>query len=48
MSSTAYTKIAWFNASAYRYNIISSDNNGHAFWLAGTNRLHSGHTVNLV
>ena len=31
MSSTAYTKVAWFNASAYRYNIISSDGSGHAF-----------------
>jgi hypothetical protein len=46
LSSTAYTKIAWFNTnnlSPYN-NIISGGNSGqHAFWLAGGNKLQAGH-----
>ena len=46
LSNTTYTKVAWFNASSFAQsnNIISGGNNGqHAFWLAGENRLNSGH-----
>jgi len=45
LNSTAYTKCAWFqtqNLSATN-NIISGNNGQHAFWLAGGNRLNSGH-----
>jgi hypothetical protein len=46
LSSTAYTKIAWFNTNslAASNNIISGGNSGqHAFWLAASNKLQSGH-----
>jgi hypothetical protein len=44
LSSTSYTKIAWFYINAYYYNIISGGDSGaHAFWLAGTNKLNAGH-----
>ena len=44
LSNTAYTKTAWFYISSYQYNIISGgDSAQHAFWLAGTNKLHAGH-----
>ena len=46
LSSTAYTKIAWFNTNnlSATNNIISGGNSGqHAFWLAGSNKLQSGH-----
>ena len=47
LSSTAYTKIAWFYPTSFATgnNIISgtSGNSQHAFWLAATNRLYSGH-----
>lgn len=45
LNSTAYTKCAWFqtqNLSATN-NIISGNNGQHAFWLAGGNKLNSGH-----
>lgn len=44
LSNTAYTKTAWFYINSYQYNIISGgDSAQHAFWLAGTNKLHAGH-----
>jgi len=47
LSSTAYTKIAWFYPTSFATgnNIISgtSANSQHAFWLQGSNRLYSGH-----
>jgi hypothetical protein len=44
LSKTSYTKISWFYITSYLYNIISGGNSGqHAFWLAGTNKLHAGH-----
>jgi hypothetical protein len=46
LSSTAYTKIAWFNTNnlSASNNIISGGNSGqHAFWLASSNKLQSGH-----
>lgn len=46
LSSTAYTKIAWFYPTSFSTsnNIISGGNSGqHAFWLAGGNKLNSGH-----
>jgi hypothetical protein len=46
LSSTAYTKIAWFYATSFwtGNNIISGGNSGqHAFWLAGANKLNAGH-----
>jgi len=46
LSSTAYTKIAWFYPTSFSTynNIISGGNNGqHAFWLAGGNKLNAGH-----
>ena len=44
LSKNNYTKMAWFYATAYNSNnIISSDNGGHAFWLAGGNKLNAGH-----
>lgn len=44
LSKTTYTKIAWFNITSYKYNIISGGNSGqHAMWLSGTNQLHAGH-----
>ena len=49
LSTTAYTKVAWFyptNFTTYN-NIISGGNSGqHAFWLAGGNKLNSGHNGN--
>jgi hypothetical protein len=45
LNSTAYTKCAWFqpqNLSASN-NIMSGNNGQHAFWLAGGNKLNSGH-----
>jgi hypothetical protein len=46
LSNTTYTKVVWFNASSFALsnNIISGGSDGaHAFWLAGGNRLNSGH-----
>jgi hypothetical protein len=46
LSSTAYTKIAWFNTNnlSASNNIISGGNSGqHAFWLSSSNKLYSGH-----
>ena len=44
LSYSTYTKISWFYITSYLYNIISGGNSGqHAFWLAGTNKLHAGH-----
>jgi len=44
LSTTSYTKVAWFRPESATYNIISGSNTDHAFWLAGTsNTLHSGH-----
>jgi hypothetical protein len=44
LSSTAYTKVAWFYPTTYGYNIISGDNTSqHAFWLQGTSNLRAGH-----
>ena len=44
LSKTSYTKMSWFNATSYLYNIISGGNGGeHAFWLAGTVNLRAGH-----
>lgn len=47
--TTAYTKTAWFYPTSYSVanNIISGGNSGqHAFWLAGGNKLNSGHNGN--
>lgn len=48
LSTTAYTKTVWFYTTAYvNNNIISGGNSGqHAFWLAGSNKLNSGHNGN--
>ena len=49
LSTTAYTKVAWFYATNFATgnNIISGGNSGqHAFWLAGGNKLNSGHNGN--
>ena len=46
LSSTNYTKIAWFYPTSFstNNNIISGGNTGqHAFWLAGGNKLNAGH-----
>jgi hypothetical protein len=45
LNSAAYTKCAWFqtqNLSATN-NIMSGNIGQHAFWLASTNKLQSGH-----
>jgi hypothetical protein len=49
LSSTAYTKIAWFYPTSFvtGNNIVSGGNSGqHAFWLQTTNRLYAGHNGN--
>jgi hypothetical protein len=49
LSSTSYTKIAWFYPTSFATgnNIISGGNSGqHAFWLAGGTNLFSGHNGN--
>jgi len=45
LSTTAYTKIAWFKPDTATNNIISGGGDGqHAFWMAGTsNNLQAGH-----
>jgi hypothetical protein len=45
LNSTAYTKCAWFQTSnlSATNNIMSGNIGQHAFWLAGTNKLQSGH-----
>jgi hypothetical protein len=45
LNSTAYTKCAWFQTSnlSASNNIISGNSGQHAFWLAGGNKLNSGH-----
>ena len=46
LSTTAYTKIAWFYPSSFstNNNIISGGNSGqHAFWLGATSYLRAGH-----
>ena len=47
LSNVSYTKIAWFNCYnfvSYNNQIISGGNTGqHAFWLAGSNKIYSGH-----
>ena len=46
LSKTAYTKTAWFYPTSFstNNNINSGGFSGqHAFWLAGSNRLNSGH-----
>jgi hypothetical protein len=44
LSTSAYTKIAWFYPTSFltNNNLISGGGN-HAFWGAGTNRLQAGH-----
>ncbi len=49
LSTSAYTKIAWFYPTSFstNNNIISGGNSGqHAFWLAGGNKLNAGHNGN--
>ena len=49
LSTTTYTKIAWFYPTSFSTgnNIISGGNSGqHAFWLAGGNKLYAGHNGN--
>jgi hypothetical protein len=45
LSTTTYTKIAWFNPDGYTNNIISGGGDGqHAFWMGGTaTNLKAGH-----
>jgi len=45
LTTTSYTKIAWFNPDGNTNNIISGGGDGqHAFWMAGTNTtLQAGH-----
>ena len=45
LSTTAYTKIAWFNPDGSTNNIISGGGDGqHAFWMGGTaTNLKAGH-----
>jgi len=45
LSTTSYTKIAWFNpSSTANNNIISGDTGGqHAFWMGNTSYLQAGH-----
>lgn len=46
LSTTAYTKIAWFYTTSFatNNNIISGGNSGqHAFWLQASNKLYAGH-----
>ena len=45
LSTTAYTKIAWFNPDGPTNNIISGGGDGqHAFWMGGTaTNLKAGH-----
>jgi hypothetical protein len=45
LNSTAYTKCAWFQPQnlSTSNNIMSGNNGQHAFWLAGGNKLNSGH-----
>jgi hypothetical protein len=45
LSTTAYTKVAWFNPDGATNNIISGGGDGqHAFWMAGTaTNLRAGH-----
>ncbi len=45
LNSTAYTKCAWFQTSnlSASNNIMSGNIGQHAFWLAGGNKLNSGH-----
>ncbi len=43
--STAYTKSVWFYLNSYTdNNLISSDAGGHFIFMAGTNKIYSGHT----
>jgi hypothetical protein len=45
LSTTAYTKVAWFNPDGATNNIISGGGDGqHAFWMAGSaTTLQAGH-----
>jgi hypothetical protein len=45
LNSTAYTKCAWFQTQSLSpaNNIMSGNIGQHAFWLAATNKLQSGH-----
>jgi hypothetical protein len=45
LSTTAYTKVAWFNPDGATNNIISGGGDGqHAFWMGGTaTNLQAGH-----
>jgi hypothetical protein len=45
LSTTSYTKIAWFNPDTSTNNIISGGGDGqHAFWMGGTSTtLQAGH-----
>jgi len=45
LNSTAYTKCAWFQPQnlSNSNNIMSGNIGQHAFWLAGGNKLNSGH-----
>ena len=46
LSTTAYTKLAWFYPTSFstNNNLVSSGAGGNnAFWLAGGNRLNAGH-----
>ena len=49
LSTTAYTKVAWFYPTSFstNNNIISGGNSGqHAFWLGATSYLRAGHNGN--
>ena len=45
LSTTSYTKIAWFYPTSFatNNNLISGETGQHAFWLMGGNTLRAGH-----
>ena len=45
LSSTSYTKSVWFYLNGYNdNNLVSSDTGGHFLYMAGGNKIYSGHT----
>ena len=46
LPNTAYTKIGIFKVTGNYQNLMSGDNNQHAFWGFGTQYLQSGHNAN--
>lgn len=45
LPQTSYTKSMWFYLNSYAdNNIISSETGGHFMYMAGSNKLYSGHT----